>query len=100
MLGQNFSATIHQEIEHRPVSHTERGFGDLDGDHAAKLPCRLGHVVNFLSVRLPIAEPLLWEPDAPWLYQAQVQVTTKASGVLDVATCQFGMRTFEQDETV
>ena len=100
VFGQNFSATIHQEIEHRPVSHTERGFGDLDGDHAAKLPCRLGHGVNFLSVRLPIAEPLLWEPDAPWLYQAQVQVTTKASGVLDVATCQFGMRTFEQDETV
>lgn len=98
VFGLNFPATVHRDHAHRPHARTERGFGDLDGDHASDIPGLMGPGVSFVTVRLPMPQARIWDLDTPWLYQAQVKVLTAGGQLLDAAACPFGMRTFTQDE--
>ena len=98
VFGLNFPATLHRDHPHRPHASTERGFGDLDGDHASDIPGLMGPGVSFVSVRLPMPQMRIWDLDTPWLYQAQVKILTPDGTLLDAAACPFGMRSFIQDE--
>lgn len=80
VFGQNFESTLLQ-------------------DAIYELPGPIGPGVNYFRLPFDVPETRPWEPDAPWLYQLQARVQDVSSGAEDVATRQFGMRSFEMDET-
>lgn len=79
VFGQNFRQTLFRD---RPYL----------------LPGPLGPTVNYLRLPFELSRPRVWDLDTPWLYQIQAQVTDQEGRLLDVATRQFGMRSFRMEE--
>jgi len=80
VYGQNFRGTIVRRLKHKPSGE-------------------LGPGVNYLRVSFEVPNARAWDPEQPWLYQAQVRLFD-GDGVLRDARCrQFGMRSFVMDET-
>ncbi|HLV35844.1 MAG TPA: glycoside hydrolase family 2 TIM barrel-domain containing protein [Spirillospora sp.] len=80
VFGQNFEATLFR-------------------DEGYELPGPAGPGVNYFRLPFDVPDMKLWEPETPWLYQLQARVRDVESGAEDVATRQFGMRSFVMDET-
>jgi len=99
VYGQNFEAAVYTDHLFSPSTKPEGGFGDLDKELEDTLPLLAGSGRNYFKLILPMAEPRIWNTETPWLYQAQVRLVDAAGTLLDVASQQFGMRSFEQDET-
>jgi len=57
-----------------------------------------GPGVNLYRISFSVPSPRLWEPSAPWLYQANVELTGSKGRVLDTSRQHFGMRSFRIDE--
>ena len=51
---------------------------------------------NKFIIPLEIANPKIWSPDTPWLYQLQVELLDDSAVRLDTLSQQFGLRTFTQ----
>lgn len=96
--GRNFKEQIHKNHIHRGNGEWVRGFGDLDHGTPESEPALMGPGKNYLSLTLPILNARLWDLEAPWLYQVQVELLDEDGEVLDSTSRQFGMRRFEQDE--
>lgn len=79
VYGQNFRQTVFRD---RPYA----------------LPGPLGPTVNYFRLPFDLPNPRIWDLDTPWLYQVQVKVLDKEGHLLDVATRQFGMRSFRMEE--
>ncbi len=79
VFGQNFRQTLFR-------------------DQPYTLPGPVGPTLNYFRLPFDVPEPRVWEPETPWLYQAQVKVLDKEGHVLDVATRQFGMRSFRMED--
>jgi hypothetical protein len=79
VCGQNFDAAVAEDVD-------------------VVCPGPMGPRVNFLRTRIEMPEHRAWEPDTPWLYQAQVRLLDEDGTLLDAARRQFGMRTFAMDE--
>ena len=77
--GQNFHQTVFTDKEFPP-------------------PGQLGPGVNYLRLPFAMRNARLWDLDTPWLYQAHVMVLDSEGNPLDMATRQFGMRSFRMDE--
>ncbi|MEX0325178.1 MAG: hypothetical protein AB3N33_03720, partial [Puniceicoccaceae bacterium] len=99
IFGQNFETVVHKDHLHQGKAEFVQGFGDLVHGHNAVFPELMGNGRNYVRFRLPMRNPRLWSPETPWLYQAQVRMLDASSNILDTKTIQFGMRSFEQDET-
>lgn len=80
VFGGNFKAT--------PIK-------DLKPDIAQK--AGPGH--NLYRFTVPLPSFRWWTPDAPWLYEAQVQLLDAEGTTRDAIRTTFGMRTFEISET-
>jgi len=110
VFGQNFAKTVCVDREcpiHAPLKETSpqpsptRGGSDCPPSvsEGARGRLRVGPGVNYLRVSIDIGQPRLWDTDTPWLYQAQVTVRDAATrSLLDVASRQFGMRSFRMEE--
>ena len=59
---------------------------------------RLGPNRNLFKYTVAIPGARLWSPEAPWLYQLQVELL-RGGQVIDAASSQFGMRSFLIDES-
>ena len=78
-----------------PVSHSTGPIGQ------EFTPVIRGNLVTFFKARsswvsteleLPIANPKLWSPDSPFLYDLKVVLRDGSGNVLDTVTSYFGMR--------
>ncbi len=47
------------------------------------------------ELEIPIANPRLWSPDSPYLYNLKVQLKDRDGNVLDTLTSYFGMRSLK-----
>jgi len=81
VYGQNFEAVIFENEAY-----------ELTGDGA------VGPGPNYFRLPFEIPDMKIWDLDTPWLYQLQARVTDVETGAVDVASRQFGMRSFTQDE--
>ena len=79
VFGQNFRRTVFRARKY-------------------ELPGPVGPGVNYFRLPFGLPNPRLWDPETPWLYQIQVRISSKRGKTLDVATSQFGMRSFRMDE--
>ncbi|MAS37825.1 MAG: glycoside hydrolase family 2 [Anaerolineaceae bacterium] len=79
VFGQNFEDTLFQ-------------------DEAYELPGPAGPGVNYFRLPFDVPQPRIWETESPWLYQLQARVRDTESGAEDIATRQFGMRSFVMDD--
>lgn len=102
IFGQNFEKIVVQKKVYIPQTNKTVGMGDSLTEAIVKdtlgsgmgLPVKNGK--NIYKIPVSIKNPYIWEPDTPYLYQAQVSVA--AGGVkMDIKKRQFGMRTFVQD---
>ncbi len=104
IYGRNFEAAGIENFEYEPITfkddfHGERvSYAELMNSEkmrdAMKLTFYKG--ANLVRLTLPLEGARLWEPDAPYLYEAQVSLF--AGGKLcDACTSAFGMREFVQD---
>ncbi len=84
VYGQNFDCTVFADKRITPTFANKK-LPLLHGKHVYKIPVR-------------IENPRLWTPDTPWLYQAQITLFAN-NQPCDNRSCQFGMRSFEQDVT-
>lgn len=102
IYGQNFEETVIEDYVYVPQTVKTVGRGDSLTESAVKdiigkgIPMPLKHGKNIYKIPVKINDPRLWEPDAPYLYQAQVKVIYDGR-VSDTAKQQFGMRSFVQD---
>ena len=104
VYGRNFEETVTEHYEYEPVtlSNADRGdmisVSDLTDDtkkkDIIKLVFHKGE--NLVKLRFPMNNPRLWNPDTPYLYEAQISLFTNGT-LRDTATCPFGMRSFTQD---
>lgn len=103
IYGQNFEETVVEDYRYIPETTKTVGRGDSLTEAAVKdiigkgIPMPLKHGRNIYKIPVRIEKPRLWEPEAPYLYQAQVRVLYEDQ-VQDTARQQFGMRSFVQDE--
>jgi hypothetical protein len=79
LFGQNFEETVFQ-------------------DERYELAGPAGPTLNYYRLPFEIPNPRVWEQDTPWLYQLQVRLLDEHDQTLDIATRQFGMRSFHMDE--
>ena len=98
VFGRNFKATPIRALRHEPVTTQIRGHGDLDQFSDPAVPQPAGRGANTYRIPIRIRKPRLWDLDTPWLYQLQLRLLDGET-VVDAAECQFGIRTFEQDES-
>jgi hypothetical protein len=98
LFGQNFGQTVYENKRYEPRTVHVPGVGDLakstDWENKKLL---MGLGVNFLKWQIAIPKARRWSSENPWLYQMQLAVVDTANRVVDVATKQFGMRSFTQD---
>lgn len=102
IYGQNFQ----EEVLHiaRWVPETARTVGMGDSLTEASVKSQLGQAFsmpakkgeNLYKIPLTIENPMLWSPDAPYLYQIQVELVADGQ-VCDRRCRQFGLRSFVQD---
>ncbi|MBR6748246.1 MAG: DUF4982 domain-containing protein [Clostridia bacterium] len=64
---------------------------DADGLTVAEAACTADET---LSLRLPIANPALWSPDAPYLYRMTCTLT-RDGAVIDTVSANIGLRTIQ-----
>lgn len=104
VYGQNFRETVAEYRDLVSATNLSAGVGDTltraqmiaDGTLGAGTPLFLERGMNTFVLPLQIPNPRLWSNETPWLYQ--VQVTMKIDGrAVSNRSCQFGVRTFEQD---
>lgn len=98
VYGRNFKASPIKGMHHEPSTTEIRGHGDLDQLAQAVVPQPAGRGSNTYRIPLHIPRPRIWDLDTPWLYQLQVRLLKDGKPV-DASECQFGIRTFQQDET-
>ncbi len=55
--------------------------------------------LNYYACIVALPKGRRWNPDTPWLYQAQVRLRDNAGRLINTAKRQFGLRTFRIDET-
>lgn len=102
IYGQNFEQTVLKDYIYTPKTIKTVGRGDSLTEASVKdvlgkgIPMPLKHGKNIYKIPVIIKHPRLWEPDTPYLYQAQVKVIYE-DNVCDTAKQQFGMRSFWQD---
>lgn len=104
VYGRNFEKTVLEHFEYEPVTFTDRERGDIvsaaelsDAEamkSAMKLSFHKG--ANLVKLRFPMENPRLWEPDFPYLYEAQVSLSV-GGRLRDTAVSAFGMRSFAED---
>ncbi len=98
VYGQNFEASIIEDLEYIPSTVHIPGVGDLAKPtdwEKNNLP--LGYGVNFLKTKVKISNPKLWSNKTPWLYQLQVKMYNDKGELSDMQSQQFGMRSFTMD---
>ncbi len=102
IFGQNFHETVCKDIVYLPKTCETVGLGDTFTQAKRKdsigkgMPMPIRHGKNIYRIKVKMPAPKLWEPDTPYLYQAQAAVLV-GDQALDVRKCQFGMRSFIQD---
>lgn len=104
VYGRNFERTVLENFEYEPITFAGAEHGDrisvselADAEamkSAMKLTFHKG--ANLIKLRFPMASPRLWEPDFPYLYEAQVSLSVGGS-IQDTAVSAFGMRSFAED---
>jgi hypothetical protein len=98
LYGQNFAQTVYENNRYEPRTVHVPGVGDLakstDWENKKLL---MGLGVNFLKWKIAIPKARRWSSENPWLYQMQLALVDTVNRVVDVATKQFGMRSFTQD---
>ena len=98
LFGQNFKQTVYENNRYEPRTVHVPGVGDLakstDWENKKLL---MGLGVNFLKWKIAIPKARRWSSGNPWLYQMQLALVDTNNSVVDVATKQFGMRSFTQD---
>lgn len=99
LFGQNFQGTIFEGMKYHPASIHVPGLGDVAKRTDHNIPLFMKHGINLLKIPIEIADPKIWKPDSPWLYQLQVKLFDENSTLMDISKQQFGMRSFEMDET-
>ena len=82
LYGQNFEATLFENMEHTPMFESK--------------PLLLKHGKNIYKIPIELPDPKLWSPDAPNLYQMQVQLCYDGQ-MHDCDKVTFGVRSFTQD---
>lgn len=102
IYGQNFEETVVENYHYVPETIQTVGRGDSLTEASIKdllgkgIPMPLKHGKNIFKIPIRMKQPRLWEPESPYLYQAQVKVLWE-DRVMDGARQQFGMRNFVQD---
>lgn len=104
IYGRNFEAVAIENFEYEPLTfkddfHGERvSYADLADSEkmrdSMKLTFHKG--ANLVRLTLPMKDARIWEPDTPYLYEAQISLFT-AGKLRDARTSAFGMREFVQD---
>ena len=98
LYGQNFPATLFEDLEYVPFTTQIPGIGDLaKPTDWQQTRLKAGWGVNHFKIRIPVKRPRLWCNDTPWLYQLQVKLCDSTGRVTDEAATAFGMRTFTMD---
>ena len=104
VYGRNFEAIVLENYVYEPITFSNDDHGDrvslanLENGKRMKEAVKLQFYkgANLVKLRFPMSDVRVWEPDSPYLYEAQI--TLSAGGaVCDVQTSAFGMRSFEQD---
>lgn len=103
VFGRNFEQTVVRSAQYIPEITEEHGIGDVDRGESRRIELLMGPGVNYLRFPVSIADPRLWNPSTPWMYEAQVvlleQNSNEGKTIRDSATTQFGMRCFVIDES-
>ncbi len=104
VYGRNFEKTVLENFEYEPITlagaeHGDRISVSLFADEKAmksamKLAFHKG--ANLVKLRFPMENPRLWEPDFPYLYEAQVSLSV-GGDIKDTVVSAFGMRNFAED---
>lgn len=105
LYGQNFEETVFEHQKIVPTTAIEAGMGDTltrsrliaEGKLGAGTPLLLERGINTFVLPIEIPNPRLWSNETPWLYQVQVTMLVEGKAV-SAKSCQFGVRTFVQDE--
>lgn len=98
VFGQNFKQTVIRGLRHTPGTRIIPGVGDLQKPTDNQdVTLTMGSGANLIKVSLAMPDARLWDLESPWLYQLQVRLLDAGGKTVDTAKCQFGMRTFRQD---
>jgi hypothetical protein len=108
LYGQNFEETVFEQFRHIPSTSRAVGMGDtfteqkLRGEGLMEKPVQLliENGIHLIRIPLSISDARIWSPDTPWLYQLQVRITDEAGELLDSASRQFGLRSFQLDTSI
>ena len=104
IYGQNFRQTVCEDVCYIPETVKTVGMGDSLTEAQMKeqlgkgVPMPVKNGPNIFRIPVRMANPKIWKPDTPYLYQLQVTVLVDGNAT-DTRSCQFGMRTFTQDTT-
>lgn len=102
VFGQNFDKCVIRDYEYIPETMKTVGMGDSLTEASVRdqlgkgIPMPVKHGINQYKFTVDIKEPLVWEPEKPYLYQAQVSVIV-GNEIKDIKARGFGMRAFRQD---
>ena len=104
IYGRNFEAVVKENFDYEPITfkdnfHGERvSYADLANEEKMREALKLTFYkgANLVRLTLPIENARLWEPDSPYLYEAQVSLFIGGK-LRDARACPFGMREFVQD---
>jgi hypothetical protein len=104
VYGRNFECKAVENLIYEPITFKDADHGETVAlseisdtekmSDAIKLSFLKG--ANLIRLRLPLENARLWEPDSPYLYEAQVSLFA-GNSLCDVQTSTFGMRSFSQD---
>ncbi len=106
LYGQNFKATVFENLEYKPSNMKSSGLNDdfgiaiakADGTYNKTLPLYMERGVNYLKIPFEMNDFRLWDNETPWLYQLQVSLLDEKNQLLDAQKRHFGMRSFRMDE--
>ena len=102
VYGQNFNSIVFENMHHVPATVrmvgmcdtlTEASYGDGVGKG---IPMKAHHGKNLYKIPIEIPGAKIWDLETPYLYQLHASVLV-ADSVKDSQSCQFGIRSFEQD---
>ncbi|MBQ9746913.1 MAG: glycoside hydrolase family 2, partial [Clostridia bacterium] len=104
IYGRNFESTALENLEYEPITFKDAEHGesiclsDLENSEKMRDAMKLLFFkgANLVRLTLPLENARLWEPCAPYLYEAQVTLLTEGK-VRDTRAQAFGMREFVQD---
>lgn len=96
VYGKNFRDTLMKDVLFEASADNFDNGGLLSKKGEGKHPLYLYKGVNIYRISVNIDKMRLWEPDTPWLYQAQVSLSVDGI-TYDSFIQNFGMRSFYQD---